>query len=91
MSVHSLQKLMIINKTKELGWKIRLKSMAMTFLTWFVWLSMGYMIYAFKDQILDNPVLDMYYIGEVIVMMIAIVIFLMLTTVIWSWLSKRRE
>lgn len=91
MSVHSLQKLMIINKTKELGWKIRLKSMVMTLLTWFIWLSMGYMIYAFKDQILENPVIEFYYIGEVILMMVAIAVFLMFGTILWSSISKRKK
>lgn len=45
MSVQQLQKLMIINKTKQLGWWIRLKSLFITLLTWGIWLVMAFMIW----------------------------------------------
>ncbi|WGE74833.1 peptidylprolyl isomerase [Actinobacillus equuli] len=91
MPRQQLQKLMIINKTKQLGWKIRLKSMFLTALTWAVWISMAFMVYEYRQHILDNPVLDVYYIGEVILMMFAIVFALIFCTICWSFLAKSRR
>lgn len=88
MAAQQLQKLMIINKTKQLGWKIRLKSMFLTALTWAIWLSMGYLIYQHKQQILDSPILNVYYIGEVILMMFGLVLVLMCCTMLWSFFTK---
>lgn len=91
MPAQQLQKLMIINKTKQLGWKVRLKSMLLTALTWAVWLAMAFMVYEYRQHILDNPVLDAYYIGEVILIMFAIVFILIFFTICWSFLAKSRR
>ncbi|AIZ79699.1 peptidylprolyl isomerase [Actinobacillus equuli subsp. equuli] len=91
MPAQQLQKLMIINKTKQLGWKIRLKSMFLTALTWAVWLSMAFMVYEYRQHIWDNPVLDAYYIGEVILIMFAIVFALIFCTICWSFLAKSKR
>lgn len=43
-----LQNLMIINKTKQLGWKIRLKSFFLSILTWYIWIGMFFMVYQYQ-------------------------------------------
>lgn len=91
MRAQQLQKLMIINKTQQLGWKIRLKSMFLTALTWAVWITMAFMVYEYRQHILDNPVLGVYHIGEVILIMFAIVFALIFCTICWSLLAKSRR
>ncbi|WGE33869.1 peptidylprolyl isomerase [Actinobacillus genomosp. 1] len=91
MSAQQLQKLMIINKTKQLGWWIRLKSVFVTLLTWGIWLVMGFMIWQHRNSLLDSPVIDIYYIGEVILFIFAVVFTLIFLTVCWSYLAKSRN
>lgn len=91
MSVQQLQKLMIINKTKQLGWWIRLKSLFITLLTWGIWLVMAFMIWQYRNSLLDSPVIDIYYIGEVILFIFAVVFTLIFLTVCWSYLAKSRH
>lgn len=91
MSVQQLQKLMIINKTKQLGWWIRLKSLFITLLTWGIWLVMAFMIWQYRNSLLDSQVIDIYYIGEVILFIFAVVFTLIFLTVCWSYLAKSRH
>lgn len=85
-----LQNLMIINKTKQLGWKIRLKSFFLSILTWYIWIGMFFMVYQYQKNILNHPIINMFYIGEVILMMFAVVCCLIFCTVCWSLITKTK-
>lgn len=85
-----LQQLMIINKTKQLGWKVRLKSLFLSVLTWCIWISMFLMAYQYQEHILNHPIINMFYIGEIILMMFAVVCCLIFCTICWSLVTQTK-
>ncbi|TYG34290.1 hypothetical protein FW755_03915 [Lonepinella koalarum] len=86
-----LQSLMVINKSKNLNWKSKLKSKILSLVTWFLWGYLISFIINHYDSIFFSPILDSLYFHEIIGIMVLIAFILIIIAIIWSYITVRRR
>lgn len=91
MSSKQLQTLMLINKSKNLKWQLKLKNFLLTLITWVLW---GYLIYFIIERyhaILFTPVFYSLYLYQVIGIMLSVVGSLMFMAITWSYMTVKKK
>ncbi len=86
-----LQSLMVINKSKRLEWKSKLKSKILSLVTWFLWGYLIYFIINHYNSIFFGPIFDSFYFHEIIGIMLFVAFIFIIIAIIWSYITVRRK
>ncbi|MGQ8821188.1 HmsD [Bibersteinia trehalosi] len=86
-----LQKLMVINKSRNLPLKLKLKTILIDIITWGLWIYVGYFIYVHADHILNLPIIDNLIFIDVIGLMFLILLGLLILTILWAVITRSKR
>lgn len=91
MQAEQLQSLMVINKSQQLHWTLKIKTLIIDISTWLLWFYVAYFIYKHFDTMLNLPIIENYLYIEVLSMMMGIVAGLLIITVGWAIVAKNHN
>ncbi len=90
MSPLQLQHLMIINKSQQLHWKVKTKTLLMDLATWGLWMYIFHFILTQFSNIISKPVFEGLLFVEIIGAMLSVAAALVLLTIMWSGMTKTK-
>lgn len=90
MSPLQLQNLMIINKSRQLHWKVKTKTLLMDLVTWGLWIYISGFILTQFDNIISKPIFEGLLFVEIIGAMLSVASTLVLLTIMWSGMTKTK-
>lgn len=90
-SSDELQKLMVIDKSDRLSFKMLVKNFILDLFTWGLWIYSIAFIIKYAKGIFTQPVLEQFFFHDVIVIMFSAAIILVIITFFWSIISAGRR